>query len=651
MAAAREETVKEEAGLIDFFKFFRLAVRQAALYPEDHPAQRAFLLELKGKIDALLTSKDHIRLGITPRALKLEAGPLLDDPVSQEMAKFFHARRIQALEFIRGVSEEELRILIKSLSRSGRETDLSREIKPPLEEKDIPHVKVQWLDYAPLLRPEGGEEIEDVWAYLLEQALQRRESKEVQLAVLGLTQGLERFPLKDLGSLDRVWPQWPAFFSLLKEKDKRGYKTIASAVVKNVMQEPPLSPSPALEEKFSALFDNFDEETLAASLAEIFRQDPLFDPDKLSWWFRLTKTKKHGLLATFFARQLETKLFSVPASLLRQKLTSFIQGYSTNPYPVPYYQAFLSLLEKLPTEERLKLSREELWKHEIALCLFLAQDEKKPEEVIPQFELLARSLTRMIESRAFFLLKSFHRFLVERADLLSSHEDYPGTLRRLAGFVEELILAEEDFPEKDYFVANLKKSALGVNYYLEKIFGEGRVSPAILQLFFRLFREHIFYFDLNLDEKAKDKVFLEKMITALSDVDSPASFVALKNIFNLGDASLRSQALRAMARISTLDENFLWPHFLKPPLSWQREALLLLRKKPKALEQALGLLFNQRSPLGLNNRRLIEAVNLVEEIGLAEARPYLHLLAGRCFFWNHRLRQAARRALEVLDGG
>lgn len=426
---------------------------------------------------------------------------------------------------------------------------------------------------------------------------------------------------------------------------------MASAMVKNVMKEPLFSPSPFLEERLSALFDNFDEETLAASLAEIFREDPLFDSVKLSCWFRLTKTKKQGLLATFFERQLESKLFSGSVSFYRQKLTSLIQGYSTNPYPFPYYQAFLSLLEKLPAEERVRLSREELWKHEITLCLFLAQEEKRPEEVIPQFELLTRSLTRMIEARAFFLLKSFHRFLVERANLLSSHEDYPGTLRRLTGFVEELILAEEDFPEKDYFVASLKKSALGVNYYLEKIFGEGRVSPAILQLFFRLFREHIFYFDINLEEKAKDRAFLEKMIAALSGVDSPASFVVLKNIFNLGDASLRSQALQAMALISTLDENFLWPHFLKPPLSWQREALLLLRKKPPALEKALNLLFNQPSPFGLNNRRLVEAANLVGEIGVIEARPYLYLLAGRRFFWNRRLRQAARQALEALDGG
>lgn len=643
--------MKEDSGLIDFLKVFRLAVRQAALYPEDHPAQIAFLLELKEKIELLLTNRDSIKIGITPRALKLEAGPILSDPFSHEMAKFLHSRRIQALELSKGVTVEELRALIKSLAKSGRESDATREIKLTLNDKDRPHVKVQWLDYTPLLQAEGGEEIEDVWAYLLEQALRGRERKEVQLAVSGLTHGLERFPLKNLGSLDRVWPQWPAFFSLLKEKDKKAYKTMASAVVKNVMKEPLTSPSPVLEERLSSLFDNFDEETLAASLAEIFREDPLFDSVKLSCWFRLTKTKKQGLLATFFERQLESKLFSGPVSFYRQKLTSLIQGYSTNPYPVPYYQAFLSLLEKLPAEERARLSREELWKHEITLCLFLAQEEKRPEEVIPQFELLSRSLTRMIEERAFFLLKSFHRFLVERANLLSSHEDYPGTLRRLTGFVEELILAEEDFPEKDYFVASLKKSALGVNYYLEKIFGEGRVSPAILQLFFRLFREHIFYFDINLEEKAKDRAFLEKMIAALSGVDSPASFVALKNIFNLGDASLRSQALRAMALISTLDENFLWPHFLKPPLSWQREALLLLRKKPPALEKALNLLFNQPSPLGLNNRRLVEAANLVGEIGVIEARPYLYLLAGRRFFWNRRLRQAARRALEALDGG
>lgn len=213
--------MKEDSGLIDFLKVFRLAVRQAALYPEDHPAQIAFLLELKEKIELLLTNKDAIKIGITPRALKLEAGPILSDPFSHEMAKFLHSRRIQTLELSKGVTVEELRALIKGLAKSGRESDATREIKLTLNDKDLPHLKVQWLDYTPLLQAEGGEEIEDVWAYLLEQALRRRESKEVQLAVLGLTQGLERFPLKNLGSLDRVWPQWPVFFRSSRKKTKK----------------------------------------------------------------------------------------------------------------------------------------------------------------------------------------------------------------------------------------------------------------------------------------------------------------------------------------------------------------------------------------------------------------------------------------------
>ncbi len=83
---------------------------------------------------------------------------------------------------------------------------------------------------------------------------------------------------------------------------------------------------------------------------------------------------------------------------------------------------------------------------------------------------------------------------MERQAILSGHEEYLATLKRLTGFVEKKILREENFAEQDYFVANLKNSALGLNYYLQSIFGEGYVTPAILNLFFRFFLDHFFLF-------------------------------------------------------------------------------------------------------------------------------------------------------------
>lgn len=639
----------ELEALNEFLLALRLCSKRFALYPEGHPARKAFLLELKDKLDKLLLPEKSLWLGVTTKALRLQDGTYLTDKLHEEMARYLHGRRIQSLEIQAGLTEEELALFLKFLAKSQKADTFSSEELQVSPEEELHHIKIQWLDYS-LLLAEHGEEIKDVWSYLFDQALKSRQSQHLDQAASYLIKSLERSSVCELASDERQWPLWPDFFSSLREKKVKSFKPALSAVVKNILTRPEQLTSPVLEEKFQGLLEDFDEETLATCLSEAFRDDPSFDASKLGLWFRLTRSKKHGLMATFFERNLETRLTQWPAAFLRDKFTRLIQGYSINPYPEAYYQAFLSLLKKIPEESRRQLDRESLWRHEISLHLFLLGRGQEPEAMFDSLSFLSRNLSRIMEARDFPLLREFHYWLSERQAMLTNHEDYLPTLKRLTAFIEEKILKEEDFPEQDYFVASLKRSALGLNYYLQTIFGEGRVSPAILKLFFRFFLEHIFYFDLNLDEKAGDRAFLEKMIVSLAEVDSPASFVSLKNIFNFSEADLRRKVLLAMQRLSTFDENFLWSHLLERPLSWQKEALLLLKKKPASLERALKMLLVRSSPFGIKNKQIIEAVQLVGEMGLIEALPYLQALARKPFFWNYRLRKEVRKVLRFLNG-
>jgi len=631
-----------------FLNCLRLTVKRMALYPEGHPALQTFLLDLNQKAENLIATSGRVWIGVGPRSLRLEDGAWLKEKIHEEIARLLHGRRIQSLEIQKGTTPEELGVFSRLLSSSPRELGKQKSLQKLLEEKGVTHIRVQALDYSPLLSAEG-EVVKDAWAYLLEEALRRREPKEVSEAAQSMVKALDYFSWKELSSEEKQWPQWSAFFSLLKEKDRRAFGAVLRATVKNIFQQPEQLDSPAQEEKLASLLAEVDEENLAAALVEGLREDPSFDASKLFLWSRLTRTKKHGLMATFLERSLEVKIAQWPSTWLRDKLTALVQGYSVNPFPVPYYQSFLNILNKIPKEAKLQLRRDNLWRHEVSLELLFLEQETQPEVILNHFEALARNLSRVMESRDFLLLKEIHRLLVKRRSILIAHEDYAATLRRLTSFIEELILNEESFPEQDYFLKNLEASALGVNYYLEKIFGEGHISPAILSLFFQFFLNHMFYFDLNLDEKSKDRDFLEKMVESLAAVDTPASFVALKNIFLLADTKLRRRVLLALTKLSTFEPNFLWPHFLARPLSWQREALLWLRRKPEELEKALQMLLGLPSPFGLRNKLLLEAAKMTEEIGLKEAVPYLRPLAKRPFFWNRRLRQGVKRVLESLN--
>lgn len=635
--------------LNEFLKSLRLSLKRFALYPEGHPAQKAFTLELKEKLDRLLFPDKVLWLGVTTKALRLQDETWLTDKVHEEIARYLHSRRIKSLRIQPGLTIEELSFFLKFLSKSSGQTWLKGKEALILPQEQLPHIEIEWLDYS-LVLAERGEEIKEVWSYLFGQALKSREVRDLNQASSYLVKALDHCSVCELAADEREWPLWPDFFSWLKEKDTRTFKSTISAVVKNLLTRPEQLNLPTLEEKFQSLLEDFDEENLASCLVEVFRSDASFDASKLCLWFRLTRNKKHGLMAAFLERNLETKLSQWPVSFIRNKFTQLIQGYSVEPYPEAYYQAFLALLKKIPEESRRQLDRSRLWRHEIGLHLLLLWQEKKSETVFDSFNFLTRNLSRMIEAQDFVLLKELHQAMMERQTVLSGHEEYLSTLKRLTAFVEEKILREENFVDQDYFVSNLKKSALGLNYYLQSIFGEDHVSPAILKLFFRFFLDHLFYFDINLDEKAKDKSFLEKMIASLAEVDSPASFVTLKNIFNFGDPELRRKVLLAMSKLSTFDESFIWPHLLERPLSWQKEALLWLKRKPASLDQALKLLLSQSSPFGLKNNQLIEAAKLVGEIGLSEALPYLEDLANRPFFWNRRLRKEVRKILEFFNG-
>ncbi len=640
--------MSERQELNEFLINFRLTLKKLALYPEQHPAQQAFPLELKEKLDPLLFPNKTLWLGVTTRALRLQDDTWLTEKIHEEIARYLHSRGIKSLRIKPGLTVEELTLFLKFLSKSPRKDFYREKESFRLLEEQLPHIEIEWLDYSLVLAAQG-EEIKEVWSYLFEKALRSRQVRDLNQAASFLVKALEHFSVCELAANDREWPFWSHFFSLLRENDTRSFKIALSAIVKNLLCQPNQLTLPSLEEKFQSLLEGFDEENLASCLVNIFREDASFDASKLCLWFRLTRKKKHGLMASFLERNLETKLAQWPVSFIRNKFTQLIQGYSVEPYPEAYYQAFLALLKRLPAESKIQLDRSYLWKHEVALHLLLLRQGKKAEALFDSFNFLTRHLSRMMESQDFILLREMHRVLVDRQPLLSGHDEYLPTLKRLTAFIEKKILREENFAEQKYFVDNLNKSALGLNYYLQSIFGDGHVSPAILKLFFRFFLDHLFYFYINLDEKAGDKSFLEKMIASLAEVDCPASFVTLKNIFNFGDSELRRKVLSAMQRLSTFEESFLWPHLLERPLSWQKEALLWLKKKPASLERALRLLLSQSSPFGLKNNQLIEAAKLVGEIGLDEALPYLKLLARRPFFWNRRLRKEVKKILEFFN--
>ncbi len=136
------------------------------------------------------------------------------------------------------------------------------------------------------------------------------------------------------------------------------------------------------------------------------------------------------------------------------------------------------------------------------------------------------------------------------------------------------------------------------------------------------------------------------MIECLKMIDSPKSFVILKNIFLLGSHFTKIIVLKAMQKLSEFDEKFLFPILKKKDYTLKGEVLVIFIKNENIKKTALEKMFFIRSPFGIKNRILIEHIKIVEEKEIMVARDYLLPLSKRKFFWNRKLREQAIKVLK-----
>jgi hypothetical protein len=235
--------------------------------------------------------------------------------------------------------------------------------------------------------------------------------------------------------------------------------------------------------------------------------------------------------------------------------------------------------------------------------------------------------------------------------MLSSLKSYHELESILIEHIEELILKGELSLHFNYFIENMSKSLKDENEYLKKIFTKETITPYILKAFFRFFKDHLFYFNLNLEQRSGDKVFLIKVIESLSMIDSPVSLITLKYIFNLGSNDIKLKTLKAMKNLKERDDKFLFPLLMKKHYKLKKEAFILLAQSESSKHQALEILFSVKSFFGIRNKKLHHHIQIIDDLEVKSARTHLISLAQKRFIWNKNLRNHAQSVLRKWDAG
>ncbi len=147
-------TLSRELG--EFLLQFSIALHRFGIYPAGHPALAPLTRQVRERLGLLLGSRPQITLGVAQQQLVVE-GAATDrrNPVLLDLARRLHAHQIGAISFSRGVDEEALDWVFRTLAVNPDRSGEPEGLRPASERPSLRGVVLHGLGYD-LLALEGG---------------------------------------------------------------------------------------------------------------------------------------------------------------------------------------------------------------------------------------------------------------------------------------------------------------------------------------------------------------------------------------------------------------------------------------------------------------------------------------------------------------
>lgn len=633
--------------LKSLFASLKVALKNASFYQTEHPAFTSSVEDLKGKIDALLNIVSPIKIGFTPNSIFFDNQNWEEEKTFKEIAKTFHFRKVKNLEIEKGLTRQELIAFISRIILPP--TDIYKEggLQRMLKEGNIRHLSVEELDYSQLLMGEG-EEVKDVWTYLLDDAIEKQDDQRMDQVAESFEKIATQLDPEDFAENEELHVNVGKLMRYMKRTQDERFHSCAKVLVKSFVKNKKV-PQESKMDKLRIVFADIGEEDFASALWEEIATDASFDALSFSLFSKLTEKDKQERIAEKLKEEVIKDDDAISSAELREKVKELLSGTSS-PYVSEIYRETLnSLLRDISIQREMQLDRNLLMKNYryALLNLFVAETDHETKKIL---------LTRILEewddikeTGDFEYLKNLASLLRKENGGFSSETIAIKTNKLIADFIENAVLRGQTSPYFDIFLDNIEQSSLGVNAYLQRIFSGNKITPYVFQFFFKFFSDSMVYFLINLEEKSPDQKFLERVTESLRLIDTPLSLEVMKAIFPLGNNFLKIKVLRAMQQLSTQDAEFLMPILQKGSYALKKEALIILVKHEETRKQSLDTFFSISSPYGLKNKLLRKHIQIVGEAVIKEARDHLFALSQKKDIWNRKIREEAGKVLEKLD--
>jgi hypothetical protein len=513
-----------------------------------------------------------------------------------------------------------------------------------LRDENVAGVEISELDYSELLKGEGAE-YKDIWLYLLKRSMEGYDTLKLKEIVSTFEILIAKLRPEDFLEDKEMMLLIDKFFKYLKGQDRETFLRCARIFARSVLRAKRISKEITIE-KLKEFFNDLGAEELSNILLEQIQNVEGTEVLNFNLFSELVSGQKHQEVAASLTQKLTAGewLQSNPQAL-RQIRILFSASQDASISAV-YHHHLSSLLESISLGDGLDFDHSRLHRNYRAMLfnLFLLEDNQN--RLFEILEAIETEITKAIADNDAVYLELFTKVIDRKyRQFDSASPDLKELQRQVSYFVEDTVLTR-DVPEAfGSLISRVTATSKDVRFYLHTLFGEQKINPYRLELFFRLFGAQQKRFYERLQRYLTHIPFMEKTLKSLKGLDPLLAWEICRNIFPLLNDFLKVEILKALRETRAIDEKFLVSILEKGSFLQRKQALLILVRSPRMRPVACRMLLAHQNPLGINTRMIMQNLRLLEGIPLKEAAEYLQALSRYRFFWNMGIRRKARELL------
>ncbi|PIP19607.1 MAG: hypothetical protein COT38_00830 [Candidatus Omnitrophica bacterium CG08_land_8_20_14_0_20_41_16] len=694
---------KEEA-LHEFIKGLRIAFNNSLAYPRRHPYFLKSVEEFKVKIAVLFNFLNPIKINITPESLFIDGKYWAKPLIYVELAQILHQRKIKAIELRPGLDTNELVDLLCAVALSPKDVIKNGGLGVILKKAATAHISVEELDYSTLLHEQGKEDPGDIWRYLFKGIIENKDANAINEIADNFSSGLKNINVKDIPFDDKLKQGLIDFLRYLKKNNKDKFSKCSSELFNYLANSKYAAPEEDIQ-SLKALFKDLDENDFAHILCSQISKKGHVDFLTLDLFLRFSQEADSDKIASILSKNTEVRLALKNNPLLAKTISDLLSNPDSQNISAVYRNTLISLLKNSSTQGNFIFDANELHINYCFVLLNLFNQEKESARASLLLTRLDKEWNFIIKNKDYeyikYLLDALGDKQKEEANPLDSigkykilsytaedgSEGLQATLPRgnsepkasaigaeplwtrkvmtnppkageefscaldnfknkISDFIEDNIWDEDFNAGLDHLAGLLEKSHKGSQFYLDKMFQEGKLSVHGVRLFLKFFPAELNHFYAGVEAKRYDLEYSSRIVEMLVGLRTNLSLVILEHIYSFANEIIKGEILKAMRGLPEFDKKFLFVVLKGKQRALKKEALKVLLRDEGARKDAFGILLKLGSPWGSRNKVILENMAIIGELGLKESIEYLIPFTKMKFFWRAPLKNKALNILE-----